>query len=70
MPFLCKHFTTPLSVKVVALEWIQRFCEGVIATYENSNIKTHLYEAFEYFGVFLGIWFSQCWKRHWTGNQK
>lgn len=52
------HVSTPLSVKVVALEWIQRFCEGVIATYENSNMKTHLSEAFEYIGVFGKLVFS------------
>lgn len=52
------HVSAPLSVKVVALEWIRRFCEGLIATYENSILKTQLCEAFEYISVCGNLVFS------------
>ncbi|XP_037497644.1 uncharacterized protein LOC105631693 isoform X3 [Jatropha curcas] len=52
------HVLSPLAVKVVALEWIQRFSENLIPIYENSNVKTFFYEAFGYIGSVGNIIFS------------
>ena len=52
------HVSSPLAVKEVALDWTQKFCENIMATYENSNTKTYSYEAFEYAGIVGNIVFS------------
>lgn len=52
------HVSSPLAVKLVTLGWIQRFCENIIAIYNNSNPKTYFDEAFEYVGVIRNVVFS------------
>ncbi|TXG64451.1 hypothetical protein EZV62_011445 [Acer yangbiense] len=44
------HFSSPLAVKVAALEWVKNFCENLISIYENSNLNCYFYEAFGYVG--------------------
>uniref|UniRef100_A0A2P2LS66 non-specific serine/threonine protein kinase n=2 Tax=Rhizophora mucronata TaxID=61149 RepID=A0A2P2LS66_RHIMU len=38
------HVSSPLAVKTVALDWIQRFCENLIALYEKLNLGTLFYK--------------------------
>ncbi|KAK4848883.1 hypothetical protein QYF36_018291 [Acer negundo] len=45
------HFSSPLAVKVAALEWVKNFCENLISIYENSNLNCYFYEAFGYVGI-------------------
>lgn len=42
------HISSPLAVKLEALEWIRRFCEGVIA---NSNATIYIFESYGYIGI-------------------
>lgn len=58
--FLVKaiNVSAPLTVKVVALEWIKKFSKNLIAIYENSNVNTYFDEAFGYVGGIGGIIFS------------
>lgn len=58
--FLIKaiNVSAPLTVKVVALEWIQKFSNNLIAIYENSNVNTYFDEAFGYIGGTGSIIFS------------
>lgn len=41
----------PLAVKVVALGWVQRFCENVISIYKNSSRETYFSEAYGYVAI-------------------
>ncbi|EXB63651.1 Serine/threonine-protein kinase SMG1 [Morus notabilis] len=52
------HVSSPVAVKVVILGWIQRFCENVIATYRNSNLKNYFDEAFGHAGTISNVVFS------------
>ncbi|KAJ6402761.1 hypothetical protein OIU84_014793 [Salix udensis] len=58
--FLIKaiNVSAPLTAKVVALEWIKKFSNNLIAIYENSNVNTYFDEAFGYVGGIGGIIFS------------
>ncbi|KAJ8747586.1 hypothetical protein K2173_014542 [Erythroxylum novogranatense] len=49
-PFLVKalQVSSPLAVKVVALEWTQRFCENLITLYPNFDITTDVFGACGY----------------------
>ncbi|KAL6211608.1 hypothetical protein ACLB2K_016831 [Fragaria x ananassa] len=40
------HVSSPLAVKVTALDWVQRFCQNVIAFNEKSDTDTHFYEIY------------------------
>ncbi|CAK7329774.1 unnamed protein product [Dovyalis caffra] len=48
----------PLAVKLVALEWIQKFAKNVIAIYENSVVNAYFDEAFGFIGGIGNIIFS------------
>ncbi|XP_059443210.1 uncharacterized protein LOC132175321 isoform X2 [Corylus avellana] len=52
------HVSSPLAVKEVALDWVQRLCESIIAISEDSNSNTYFYEAFGYVGIVGNIVFS------------
>ncbi|KAK6240492.1 hypothetical protein SCA6_005881 [Theobroma cacao] len=52
------HVSSPVSVKVVALEWVQRFCENLISICENSKMDTNFYEEFGYVSHFGNMIFS------------
>lgn len=43
--------SSPLAVKVVALSWIQRFCENIISISKKSSGETCFYEAYGYVGI-------------------
>nr|XP_011458374.1 PREDICTED: serine/threonine-protein kinase SMG1-like [Fragaria vesca subsp. vesca] len=38
--------SSPLAIKVTALDWVQRFCQNVIAFNEKSDTETHFYEMY------------------------
>ncbi|XP_062020417.1 uncharacterized protein LOC133736840 isoform X2 [Rosa rugosa] len=44
------HISSPLAVKVTALDWVQRFCENVIAFDEKSDTETRFYEVYGQYG--------------------
>lgn len=50
--------SSPVAVKVVALEWVQRFCENLISVSENANMNTKFYEEFEYVSLAGNLIFS------------
>ncbi|XVE67428.1 hypothetical protein DITRI_Ditri08aG0160200 [Diplodiscus trichospermus] len=52
------HVSSPVAVKLVALEWVQRFCENLISICENANIFTKFYEEFGYVSLFRNMIFS------------
>ncbi|XWS40368.1 hypothetical protein CRYUN_Cryun18bG0135200 [Craigia yunnanensis] len=52
------HVSSPVAVKVVALEWVQRFCENLISICENANMNTNFYEEFGYVSLFGNMIFS------------
>ncbi|GAV75069.1 PI3_PI4_kinase domain-containing protein/FATC domain-containing protein [Cephalotus follicularis] len=52
------HVSSPLSVKVVVLQWVKRFCENLIDMHENLNVKFYFYEAIEYDGSVENMVFS------------
>ncbi|KAL5562538.1 hypothetical protein UlMin_032285 [Ulmus minor] len=45
------HVSSPLAVKIVALVWVQKFCENVITFCKNSNKESYFYEAYGYVGI-------------------
>ncbi|KAL5855729.1 hypothetical protein ACOSQ4_005531 [Xanthoceras sorbifolium] len=45
------HFSSPLAVKVAALEWVKNFSENLISTCENSNLNGYFYQAFGYVSI-------------------
>lgn len=45
------YFSSPLAVKVAALEWIKKFCENLISINEKSNLNSYFYEAFGYVSI-------------------
>lgn len=49
------RFSSPLDVKLVALEWIQKFCENLIAISKNLNMDAYFYETFPYAGAVRDI---------------
>ncbi|OMO75230.1 hypothetical protein CCACVL1_16263 [Corchorus capsularis] len=52
------HISSPVSLKVVALEWVQRFCENLISISENSNMKSNFYEEFGHVSLCGNVIFS------------
>ncbi|XP_059647736.1 uncharacterized protein LOC132294033 [Cornus florida] len=58
--FLVKalHFSSPLAVKLEALQWIHKFCENVIDIYENLKPPSCTSEAFRYVGIVGNLIFS------------
>ncbi|XVE94112.1 hypothetical protein REPUB_Repub01dG0253200 [Reevesia pubescens] len=52
------HVSSPVAVKIVALEWVQRFCENLISICENANIYTNFYEEFGYVSLLRNMIFS------------
>ncbi|KAM2903393.1 hypothetical protein COP2_003214 [Malus domestica] len=52
------HVSSPLAVKTVALDWVQRICENVIAYNEKSNIETHFYEVYGNIKIIGNMLFS------------
>ncbi|KAK9901952.1 hypothetical protein M0R45_001822 [Rubus argutus] len=52
------HVSSPLAVKVIALDWVQRFCENVIALNENSDAETHFYEVYGYVSIIGNMFYS------------
>ncbi|KAL1324074.1 hypothetical protein AAHE18_13G061900 [Arachis hypogaea] len=52
------HVSTPLAVKLVALDWVQRFCENVIAVNKISSSKVLSYGICGHTGVIMNVVFS------------
>ncbi|PSS26075.1 Serine/threonine-protein kinase [Actinidia chinensis var. chinensis] len=52
------HNSSPLVVKVEALQWIYKFCEAVIDMYENINATNYPCDQFGYVGVVGNLVFS------------
>ncbi|CAH8389864.1 unnamed protein product [Eruca vesicaria subsp. sativa] len=49
------RFSSPLDVKLVSLEWIQKFCENLIAISKNLNMDAYFCETFPYAGAVRDI---------------
>ncbi|KAL4302693.1 hypothetical protein GQ457_10G022950 [Hibiscus cannabinus] len=49
---------SPVAVKIVALEWVQRFCENLISLSESANVRYNFYEDFGYVSLFGDLIFS------------
>ncbi|KAJ7967387.1 Serine/threonine-protein kinase SMG1 [Quillaja saponaria] len=49
------HDSSPIGVKLVALDWVKKFCENVMAVDEISRTDTYLYEAFGYVRMFVNV---------------
>ncbi|CAN8270818.1 unnamed protein product [Cochlearia groenlandica] len=45
------RFSSPLAVKLVSLEWIQKFCENLIAISNKLFVNAYLCESFPYSGA-------------------
>ncbi|MBA0677143.1 hypothetical protein Goari_018564 [Gossypium aridum] len=52
------HVSSPVAVKIVALEWVQRFCENLISICESANMRYNFYEEFGYVSLFGDLIFS------------
>ncbi|TKY67498.1 Serine/threonine-protein kinase SMG1 [Spatholobus suberectus] len=52
------HVSSPLAIKLVALDWGQKFCENVMAVNKISSARGFSYEAYEYAGVIMNLVFS------------
>ncbi|KAI8016538.1 Serine/threonine-protein kinase SMG1 [Camellia lanceoleosa] len=52
------HISSPLAVKVEALQWIYKFCEGVIDIYESMNAANDPCDEFGFVGVVGNLVFS------------
>ncbi|KAI6701259.1 hypothetical protein NL676_015583 [Syzygium grande] len=52
------HVSSPLAVKLTALEWVRRFCENVLAMTENLNSRTYLFDSFICTGDLRNLIFS------------
>ncbi|KAK3412470.1 hypothetical protein EUGRSUZ_I01219 [Eucalyptus grandis] len=52
------HVSSPLAVKLAALEWVQRFCEHVLTMTENLNARTYLFDSFICTGDLRNLIFS------------
>ncbi|KAE8698811.1 hypothetical protein F3Y22_tig00110597pilonHSYRG00890 [Hibiscus syriacus] len=50
--------SSPVAVKIVALEWVQRFCENLISLSESANVRYNFYEDFGYVSLFGDLIFS------------
>lgn len=48
-------FSSPLAVKLVSLEWIQKFCENLIAISKNLYMDAYFFETFPYAGAVRDI---------------
>lgn len=45
------RFSSPLDVKLASLEWIQKFCENLMAISKNLNMDAYFCETFPYAGA-------------------
>ncbi|XP_030522831.1 uncharacterized protein LOC115735623 [Rhodamnia argentea] len=52
------HVSSPLAVKLAALEWVRRFCENILAMTENLNARTYLFDSFICTGDLRNLIFS------------
>lgn len=52
------HVSSPLAVKLVALDWGQKFCENVMAVNKISSANAHSYEACGHANVIVSLVFS------------
>lgn len=52
------HVSSPLAVKVIALDWVQRFCENVISLNEKSDAETHFYEVYGNVSIIGNMFYS------------
>ncbi|KAL3515228.1 hypothetical protein ACH5RR_022130 [Cinchona calisaya] len=52
------HTTTPLAVKLQALDWIIKFCKNVIYAYENVKVTGYPCEVYGYAEVIQNLLFS------------
>ncbi|KAM3220199.1 hypothetical protein P3S67_019940 [Capsicum chacoense] len=52
------HVTSPLAVKIEALQWIHEFCGKVVHIYENEKALYFPYEAFGYADIVQDLLFS------------
>jgi len=52
------HVSSPLAIKLVVLDWGQKFCESVMAISKISSMSGFPYEACEYAGVIMNLVFS------------
>ncbi|XP_075074220.1 uncharacterized protein LOC107823315 [Nicotiana tabacum] len=52
------HVTSPLAVKIEALQWIHEFCGKVVGIYENEKVLYFPYEVFGYVDVVQDLLFS------------
>ncbi|TYG84112.1 hypothetical protein ES288_D01G223600v1 [Gossypium darwinii] len=52
------HVSSPVAVKIVALEWVQRFCENLISICESPSMRYNFYEEFGYVSLFGDLIFS------------
>ncbi|ESW03895.1 hypothetical protein PHAVU_011G050300 [Phaseolus vulgaris] len=50
--------SSPLAIKLVVLDWGQKFCESVMAINKISRMSGFSYEACEYAGVIMNLVFS------------
>lgn len=49
------RFSSPLDVKLASLEWIQKFCENLMAISKNLNMDAYFCETFPYAGAVRDI---------------
>ncbi|WVZ03018.1 hypothetical protein V8G54_023824 [Vigna mungo] len=52
------HVSSPLAIKLIVLDWGQKFCESVMAVNKISSISGFSYEACEYASVIMNLVFS------------
>ncbi|XP_052734018.1 uncharacterized protein LOC108340177 isoform X2 [Vigna angularis] len=52
------HISSPLAIKLIVLDWGQKFCESVMAVNKISSISGFSYEACEYASVIMNLVFS------------
>ncbi|KAJ0028876.1 hypothetical protein Pint_36435 [Pistacia integerrima] len=52
------NFSSPLGVKVAALEWVKKISENLVSINEKPNLKTYFYEAFGYVSISGNMVFS------------
>ncbi|KAJ0077716.1 hypothetical protein Patl1_36279 [Pistacia atlantica] len=52
------NFSSPLGVKVAALEWVKKFSENLVSINEKPNLNTYFHEAFGYVSISGNMVFS------------
>ncbi|XP_022748650.1 serine/threonine-protein kinase SMG1-like isoform X2 [Durio zibethinus] len=58
LPVKALRVSSPVAVKIVALEWVQRFCENLISICENADMNANFYEELGYVSLFGNMIFS------------